>query len=345
MQYQDYFIYHTSTIKIIKKEKVMKLFKVVVACLLATSVLWAKDYPKKPITMVVGFGVGGSADRMARATSTPYSKNLDTPIKVINKKGAGTMLAANYILRRPADGYTVFASTFAPYLASTILTGGAKYKIEDFTMINAQWFDYELIAVNKNTPYKSVKELFDDIKVNPNKVKASVVQGSSGHLLLMRIMDEYGVPFDNLNLVTYQGGGKARSAVAGGQVDMIVISAEGSETIREFLRPLAIFKPERSDRWDTPILKEELKPMGIEIPYFTGSVRGYAVSTKMKEKYPKRYELLVEKLKQTLEDEEVKKSLTEAQIGSDWVGPKESNKAIKESYEVFKKYGHLIEKR
>lgn len=324
----------------------MRLFKVVVAFLLATSVLLAKDYPKKPITMVVGFGVGGSADRMARATSTPYSKHLGTPIKVINKKGAGTMLAANYILRRPADGYTLFASTFAPYLASTILTGGAKYKIEDFSVLNAQWFDYELIAVNANTPYKSVKEVFDDIKAHPNKVKASVVQGSSGHLLLMRIMDEYKIPFDNLNLVTYQGGGKARSAVAGGQVDLIVISAEGSETIREFLRPLAIFKPEHSDKWEnTPTVQEALKPMGIEIPYFTGSVRGYAVNSKMKEKYPKRFEFLVENLKKTLEDEEVKKSLAKAQIGSDWTGPDESDRVIKESYDVFKKYGHLLQKR
>lgn len=323
----------------------MKKFKLLASLFLASALAYAGEFPTKPINMVVGFGVGGSADRMARATSTEYSKHLGVPIKVINKKGAGTMLAANYILRRPADGYTVFASTFAPYLANTILSGGAKYKLEDFSMLNAQWFDYELIAVNKNTKYKSVKEVFDDIKANPHKVKASVVQGSGGHLLLMRIMEKYGIDPQNLNLVTYQGGGKARSAVAGGQVDLIVISAEGSETIREFLRPLAIFKPERSSKWDVPTVKEALEPMGIDIPYFTGSVRGYAVSTKTKQKSKKAYDKLVSALKTTLQDPKLKKDLNDAQIGSDWTGPEESDRILRESFEVFKKYGYLLIKK
>src|SRR5690606_5289522 len=73
-------------------------------------------YPDRPITIVVGFGVGGSADRMARAMSTYISEELGQPVHVVNRLGAGTLLAANYVLNQPSDGYTVFVSSFAPYL-------------------------------------------------------------------------------------------------------------------------------------------------------------------------------------------------------------------------------------
>ncbi|MGB5792609.1 MAG: tripartite tricarboxylate transporter substrate binding protein, partial [Poseidonibacter sp.] len=94
---------------------------------LLSSNLLADNYPSKPVNVVVGFGIGGSADRMTRTMSTFLSDELDGRVKVVNKKGAGTQIAANYVLKKPADGYTIFASTFAPYLANTILSGGAKY--------------------------------------------------------------------------------------------------------------------------------------------------------------------------------------------------------------------------
>lgn len=316
----------------------------VVGGLMVSSLMGADKYPSKPINMVVGFGIGGSADRMSRSMSSFLSDTLDERVKVINKKGAGTQIAANYILSKPADGYTLFGSTFAPYLANTILTGGAKYKIEDFDYLNIQWFDYELIAVNNKTGYTSLVEVLNDIKNNPKKVKAAVVQGSSGHLLLEMILEKYNIPSDNVNLVTYNSGGKARSAVAGGQVDLIAISAEGSESIREFLTPLAIFNDERLDKWDVPTVNEAVKPLGFEVPLFSGSMRGFAVHADLKKNHPERYNILVEAIKNTLAKKEVQKFLKESQIGGTWVGPEKSNALLKESFDVYKKYGYLLKK-
>ncbi len=242
--------------------------------LLSSTSLMADNYPAKPINVVVGFGIGGSADRMTRSMSTFLSDEIGQRIKIVNKKGAGTQIAANYVLKKPADGYTVFASTFAPYLANTILSGGAKYKMEDFSFVNIQWFDFELLAVNKNSKYNNMVELLKDIKNNPKTVKAAVVQGSGGHLIIKLLLEKYGIPQENLNLVTYSSGGKARTAVAGGQVDLIAISAQGSESIREFLKPLAIVKDKRMKQWDAPTLNEAIKPLGIELPVFSGSMRG-----------------------------------------------------------------------
>lgn len=309
---------------------------------IVTSAVSVDKFPKKPINLVVGFGIGGSADRMSRSMSSFLSDTLDERVKVINKKGAGTQIAANYILKRPADGYTVFGSTFTPYLANTILSGGAKYKIDDFDYINIQWYDYELVAVNAKTGYKSLSDILNTIKNNPKKIKAAVVQGSGGHLLLKLMLEKYGIPAKNLNLVTYNSGGKARSAIAGGQVDLIAISAQGSESIREFLTPLAVFKKERHPKWDVPTVNEAVKDLGFQIPMFSGSMRGFAVHGDLKKKHPERYNILVNAIKATLAKKEVQKFLKKSQIGGTWTGPEISNKLLKDSFEVYKKYGYLL---
>ncbi|MBW3694496.1 tripartite tricarboxylate transporter substrate binding protein [Vibrio sp. T187] len=303
----------------------------------------ADNFPKKPVNFVVGFGVGGSADRMTRAMSSFVAEELGQPVKVINKKGAGTQIAANYVLNRPDDGYTVFASTFAPYLPNTILKGNASYTINDFSYMNFQWFDFELIAANKDTPYKDLASLLTAVKEKPKSVKAAVVQGSGGHLMAKLLLEKSGIPQENLNLVTFNSGGKARSAVAGGQVDFIIISAQGSEGIREFLHPLAVVRDEESDRWDAPAVNDALKPLNAEVPVLTGSMRGFAVTNEFKNKYPERYQKLSIAFENTLARKDVQKFLKSSDIGGVWVGPDRATQMMIENYETFKTYKYLLD--
>lgn len=302
-------------------------------------------YPEKPVNLVVGFGVGGSADRMTRSVSSFLSDKLDQAVRVVNKKGAGTLLAANYVQKAPADGYTVFASTFAPYMSNTIIHGGAKYKIDDFAFINAQWFDFDLIATNKDKPYQSLTELLTAIKEKPGKVSAAVVQGSAGHLMVNLLLKNNNIPVENLNLVTYNSGGKARSAVAGGQVDFIAISAEGCEGIREFLNPLAVVLDEPSKKWDAPVINEALKPLGSTVPVLPGSIRGFAVHADVKKNHPERFQKLVEAFKGIVEDKGVKKFLKGNKIGSEWTGPEKMQQLMNENFEIFNEYKGLMVKK
>ncbi len=317
---------------------------IIIAISLLTSIKVIADdnYPNKPINFVVGFGVGGSADRMTRSMSSFIGDELGEPIKVVNKKGAGTQIAANYILNRPGDGYTVFSSAFAPYLANTILKGNAGYTIDDFTYINFQWFDFDLIAVNKDTEFTSLEQLLTKIRNEPKAVRASVVQGSAGHLMVRLLLDVNNIPQENLALVTYSSGGKARSAVAGGQVDFIVISAQGSEGVREFLRPLAVVREERSDKWDAPAVNEALQPLKTTVPILPGSMRGFAVSTEFKQKHPERFEKLTMAMQNTLARKDVQKFLRRSEIGGVWVGPEKSTELMNQNFEIFKKYSHLM---
>ncbi|GEK48660.1 Bug family tripartite tricarboxylate transporter substrate binding protein [Bisbaumannia pacifica] len=312
------------------------------ASLAMTTPVAAGDYPDRPLDLVVGFGTGGSADRMTRAVSTYLAEELGVPVRVTNRPGAGTQVSANYILSRPDDGYTVYASTFAPYLTNTILTGGAQYGIEDFSFINFQWFDLDLIAANKDSGFEDLPSLLEAIRDNPGEVRASVVQGSAGHLMVRLLLDEAGIPQENLNLVTYNSGGEARSAVAGGQVHFTSISAQGSEGIREFLTPLAVVSDERIEQWDAPTINEALDPMDIEVPVLQGSMRGFAVTAETERQYPERYEILSEAIQNTLARKEVQDHLEGNDIGGVWIGPERSNELMRSNFEVFEAYADLL---
>lgn len=312
------------------------------ASLTMTAPVAADDFPDRPMDLVVGFGTGGSADRMTRAMSNFLSEEMGVPVRVTNRPGAGTQVSANYILSRPDDGYTLYASTFAPYLTNTILTGGAEYAIDDFSFINFQWFDLDLIAANKDSGFEDLPSLLEEIRDNPGQVRASVVQGSAGHLMVRLLLEEAGIPQENLNLVTYNSGGEARSAVAGGQVHFTSISAEGSEGIREFLTPLAVINDERIDQWDAPPINEALEPMDLEVPVLQGSMRGFAVSSEMERQYPERFEALSEAIQNTLARKDVQDHLASNDIGGVWVGPERANELMRENYEVFEQYAHLL---
>lgn len=311
--------------------------------LLACMSVAADDYPEQPITMVVGFGVGGSADRMARAMSSFLADELGQPVQVINKKGAGTLLASNYVLSRPHDGYTIYASTFSPYMTNTIIEGNAEFSIDDFSYINFQWFDEELIALSKRSKYKSLAELIEAIRDKPKTVRASVVRGSSGHLMVKLILESLGIPQENLNLVAYNSGGQARAAVAGGVVDFIVISAKGTESIREYIIPQAVVSDQPSESWGVLPLNQVMASKAVDIPVLPGSIRGFATSAQFKRDYPERFEKITRAFENALANQELQALLDRGDIGRRWVGPERSSAVIKSNFELISKYSYLIQ--
>ncbi|MBP5978777.1 MAG: tripartite tricarboxylate transporter substrate binding protein [Halomonas sp.] len=302
----------------------------------------AEDFPTRPLNMVVGFGTGGSADRLARIMSGPISEEIGVPIQVTNRPGAGTQVASNYVLNVPDDGYTVYASTFAPYLTNSILIGGAEFSVDDFSYINFQWFDLDLIAANKDSGYEDLPSLLEAIRDENTQVRGAVVQGSAGHLMVRLLLDEAGIPQDNLNLVTYNSGGEARSAVAGGQVDFVSISAQGSEGIREFLTPLAIVNDKRIEQWDALPINEALAPMELEVPVLQGSMRGFAVTNEVERQHPERFEKLSSAIQSALARKDVQEQLERNEMGGVWVGPERSNELMRENHQVFESYAHLL---
>src|SRR5450755_1465207 len=73
----------------------------------------AQTYPAHPIKIVIGFGPGSAADILARLVGKRMEASLGQPIVVENRPGNSSMIAADFVARAPADGYTLFMATIA----------------------------------------------------------------------------------------------------------------------------------------------------------------------------------------------------------------------------------------
>ncbi|OYW53179.1 MAG: MFS transporter, partial [Azorhizobium sp. 32-67-21] len=80
----------------------------------------AQAYPAKPIHLVVGYAAGGSTDSVARLLGQKLAEELGQPVIVENKPGAGATIASDYVAKAAPDGYTLFMSTIANTINTTL---------------------------------------------------------------------------------------------------------------------------------------------------------------------------------------------------------------------------------
>ncbi|WP_136684336.1 Bug family tripartite tricarboxylate transporter substrate binding protein [Falsirhodobacter xinxiangensis] len=293
-------------------------------------------YPVRRLTIVVPFDAGGSADRMARAISTFLPMELgDTPVTVVNRPGGSGVLGHSWFIRQPNDGSYALVSPVNPYLISSVLRGQGGLEWDDFHHVNGQWQDYYVVLTNKAQPYQSMAELLADIKANPGKVSCAVIPGDGGHLSALILLDAAGIPRDNVNWITYDGGGPMRTAIAGDQVTMTFISALGSDVIADQVRPLAIYRTEPDELWGAPTINDSIADLGIEVPVIAADLRTFTVHKSMMEDHPETYEMLVAAYRRMLEREDFTKFITDAKIGGEWMGPEATAASLQASYDIF----------
>lgn len=301
-------------------------------------VVQAQDWPTRQITFVVALGAGGSADRAARLVANEMQKKLGVPVRAVNQAGGGGHVGHSYFVNMPDDGSYFLASSIHPYISNAILQFNANYSLDDFAFVNGQWTDIDVYALNKDLPYQTMDEFMAAVAEQPRKFRISVVPGSTGYINTLLLLEAYGLDEKAVNIVTYASGSAARTAAAGGQVDMTVLGADGSLPIAEYIRPLAVAAETRLPDWDAPTLNEVLEPKGTTVPSLVGSMRGIAAHASFKEKHPELFEKFTAALKEVLTDEEFTNSLKSQGIGSDWLGPEKTTEIIKSNFEILKRY-------
>lgn len=302
----------------------------------------AEDWPSDPITIVVPFKAGGSADRMARTLAEPMGAELGVPVVVENRPGGAGGLGATYVSQQPADGNTLLLMQATPYLANAILVGGAPVKWEDFSFLNAQWNDYAIWAVHKDSPYETFDQLIEAMK-EPGKVSSGIIYGNGGHLQTILAMQALDIPEDNVRFVTYDGGAPLRTALAGNQVDFEVLAARGAASIMDNLRVLAVVNDNAPQEAEAPSLNDALVKLGAEAqPVIGGNITGLIVPAALKIEHPDRYEALVAAYEAVVSREDYKAVAKEAGVGSDWVGPENSQKMVDDAYEALSALSDVI---
>jgi len=302
----------------------------------------AEGWPEGPITIVVPFNAGGSADRMARTLADPMSKELGVPVVVENRPGGAGGLGATYLIQQPADGNTLLLMQATPYLANAILVGGAPVKWENFSLLNAQWNDYAIWTVHKDSPYETFDQLVEAMK-EPGKVSSGIIYGNGGHLQTILAMNALDIPVDNVRFVTYDGGSPLRTALAGNQVDFEVLAARGANSIMDRLRVLAVVNDSDPDSMGVPLLNDALVALGAKRqPIIGGNITGLIVPSALKDEHPDRNEALIEAYENVVTSDAYRAAAQEAGVGADWVGPDASQAMVDGAYSALAELSDVI---
>lgn len=177
-----------------------------------------KNYPERPVRLVVPWPAGGGTDIFARAISEKLHQALGQPFLVENRPGASGNLGASSVAKAAPDGYTIMIGTI------TLATNPALYKMLDFdatkdlTTVTLIAGVPHMLVVHPSVPAKDVKELIALAKARPGKMSyASAGVGSPFQIAAELFKESAGV--DILH-VPYKGGAPAIADVLGHHVDM-----------------------------------------------------------------------------------------------------------------------------
>jgi tripartite-type tricarboxylate transporter receptor subunit TctC len=179
----------------------------------------ARPWPAKPVTIIVPLAAGSGPDVVARMFAEKLSQRLGQPFVVENRPGNAQVVATVAVQKAAADGYTLGASTSAPFVIRPGFFKKPPYDpVKDFTPIAQYLKSPFVLVVNPKLPVKTVPELIAYIRANPGKITfASSAIGGPPHLA-----GEYMKRLFNLDMqnVPYTNSPQAFLDVAAGHIPM-----------------------------------------------------------------------------------------------------------------------------
>src|ERR1700682_5554863 len=136
-------------------------FGIVAASLFASSgIVSGQTYPSKPVRVIVPFTPGGISDVLARVMAQHLSGAMGQQLFVENRPGAGTTIAAEVVVKSPADGYTLYFIDMTTHAINATLYSKLSYdSVKDFTPIAMVAQTPLVVVVHPSLPVRSVQEL------------------------------------------------------------------------------------------------------------------------------------------------------------------------------------------
>lgn len=199
------------------------------------------------IKLVVGYSAGGPVDAGARLLAPVLSKELGVPVVVENKPGANATLAAAGVAKGPTDGSQLwFAASPTMTISPNVMKKMPFDPEKDLASVAPVLSYYNVLVVNKDLPFQTLKDLTDFARANPGKITygSAGVGGSnhlSGELFAHRTQTK-------LNHVPYKGNAPAMTDVIGGQLTMMfdIIGSARTYISGGRVRAIAVTSPQRN---------------------------------------------------------------------------------------------------
>ena len=183
----------------------------------------AQDYPSRPVTIVVGYTPGATSDLLARTMAERLNAAWGQSVIVDNRSGVGGNIAAGYVARAPADGYTLMVGTDAIMTSNVFLYKNTPFDpVKDLAPITNAGANIICLAVHVDLPVNSVAELIAYAKANPGKLQyGSSGIGSPHHLAGELLRQKTGIDIVH---VPYRGGGATINDLLGGHIKVAFLS-------------------------------------------------------------------------------------------------------------------------
>ena len=217
----------------------------------------AQSYPTKPIRLVIGYAPGGSAEAGARPLAKALEPLLGQSLVFEYRPGNAGGVAMEFTARAPADGYTLYYFDSGPLTIAPHMNKVGYDPIASFTHLGHVCGSGSLLVVHPSTPFRSVADVINISKREPNKWS----YGTSGVGGPHHLSGEYfkSVTGAQLLHVPYKGGGPAMTDLMGGQVPMLFSSLGPSVGAVKGgkIRALAVTSLKRSAAFpDVPTMDE-----------------------------------------------------------------------------------------
>ncbi|KAI3589078.1 BUG/TctC family periplasmic protein [Cupriavidus sp. U2] len=174
----------------------------------------ADDYPTRPVRVVVAFTAGGTTDMLARSVSQQLAQRFKQSFVVDNRPGAGGNIGTEFVVRSPADGYTMLVNSVGPISINQTLYRKLNYDpLTDLVPV-VQIADVpNVLVVHPSLPVKSFEEFVAYAKANPGKLNySSTGVGTSSHLSGFMLTERIGTQATH---VPYKGADALNDLLSG----------------------------------------------------------------------------------------------------------------------------------
>ncbi|MEY4597632.1 MAG: hypothetical protein RLZZ445_429 [Pseudomonadota bacterium] len=291
----------------------------------------AQAYPAKPVRMIIAWPPGGANDIAGRIVAQKLTETTGQQFIVDNRGGASGILGSDVVAKSPPDGYTILVHS-AAHVSNPHLYSKVPYDtLKDFVGISPLGRQVGMLVVHPSLPAKTVKELLDLARKQPNAITyASSGSGSFVHLGMALLNSMGGVKMVH---VPYKGGGPAAVAISSGEVQAMTATV-GSvipHVSSKRLRPVAVTSEDRIPQFpQVPTIAEAVK--GYEFTAWVGVLGPAAMPKPIVDR-------LNAEIQKALKDKGTADKLTSQTLDPMLMSPEQFATRLKSDYD---KYARLI---
>lgn len=186
--------------------------------MLASPALAQTKFPDgKPIEMTTLFGAASASTQTARILADGMAKSLGVPVPILDKPGAGGAIGYTYLSQQKADGYSIVWSSNS--ISTTFHNGQLPFDYKNLEHVARVTVENPALAVKADAPWKTLKELVEFAKANPEKIKVgNSGQGSQTHISSVALFSGVGAKV----IAVHRSGGQATADLLAGRIEVAV---------------------------------------------------------------------------------------------------------------------------